>query len=178
MRMNAAAAPGPRAVGLGLSFRPIAETDLPFLTDLYASTRDEELAPVPWTEAEKQAFLRQQFEAQHHHYMTYYGDADFLVVEKDGAPIGRLYIVRWPAEHRIVDIALVPDWRGRGIGTAVLRDLCEEAGEAGKAVSIHVECYNPALRLYRRLGFAQVEDKGVYLLMEWRPGGAQVKTAS
>jgi RimJ/RimL family protein N-acetyltransferase len=175
---ESAVAPGPRARALGLAFRPITEADLTFLAALYASTREAELAPVPWTAEEKRAFLRQQFEAQHRHYMTYYAGTDFLVIEKDGQAVGRLYLARWPAEHRIVDIALVPDWRGQGLGTAMLRDLCEEAAEAGKPLSIHVECYNPALRLYRRLGFRLVEDKGVYHLLEWRPGGAQVKTAS
>jgi ribosomal protein S18 acetylase RimI-like enzyme len=167
-----------RAAGLGLTFRPMSDADLPFLAALYASTREAELAPVPWSDAEKRAFLRQQFEAQHVHYMTYYGDAEFLIIEKDNEAVGRLYLHGGAAELRIVDIAFLPDWRGRGLGTAILQDLCEEAAAAGKAVSIHVECYNPALRLYRRLGFAQVEDKGVYRLMEWRAGGAQVKTAA
>jgi RimJ/RimL family protein N-acetyltransferase len=168
----------PRAAGLGLAFRPMTDADLPFLAELYASTREEELAPVPWSDEEKSAFLRQQFEAQHSHYTTYYGGAEFLVIERGGEPVGRLYLARWPAEHRIVDIALLPDWRGRELGTAILRDLCDEASEVGRAVSIHVEAFNPALHLYRRLGFSPIEDKGVYRLMEWRPGGAQVKTAS
>lgn len=160
--------PGSRAQRLGLAFRSISDADLAFLADLYASTREAELAPVPWTDAEKRAFLRQQFEAQHAHYTMHYGEADFLVVEKDGEAVGRLYLARWTREHRVIDIALVPQWRNRGVGAAIMQDLCDEAGRAGKPVTIHVEAFNPALSLYRRLGFTLVEDKGVYLLMEWR----------
>ena len=115
------------------------------------------------------AFVRQQFEAQHHHYQTYYPEASFDLVLLDGEPVGRLYVARWTREIRLVDIALVPAARGRGLGTALLRDLLAEGERTGKAVSIHVERFNPALRLYRRLGFREVEEKGPYFLMEWRP---------
>ena len=81
--------------------------------------------------------------------------------------IGRLYIERWPSQHCIIDIAFLPEHRGKGLGAALLRDLMDEAAAAGKAVSIHVEKFNPAMQLYRRLGFTTVEDKGVYDLMRW-----------
>ncbi len=84
-----------------------------------------------------------------------------------GDDIGRLYIERWPSQHRIIDIAFLPEHRGKGFGEALLRDLMDEAAAAGKAVSIHVEKFNPAMRLYRRLGFGTEEDKGVYDLMRW-----------
>jgi GNAT superfamily N-acetyltransferase len=154
-----------------VAFRPIAPDDAPFLYRVYASTREEELRPVPWTAAEKDAFLRQQFQAQHAFYQEHYEGARFEVILRDGQPIGRLYVARWAAEVRIVDIALLPEHRGAGIGTAILRDLLAEAGATGKPVRIHVERLNPARRLYERLGFVSIEDKGVYYLMEWRPGG-------
>ena len=156
-----------RAAALGLRFRRQSETDLPFLFRLYASTRQEELAVVPWSEVAKAAFLDAQFRAQHAHYRTYYPGADWLVTVHDGEDIGRLYIERWPSQHRIIDIAFLPEHRGNGFGTALLNDLLDEAAAAGKAVSIHVEKFNPAMRLYRRLGFTCVEDKGVYDLMHW-----------
>jgi ribosomal protein S18 acetylase RimI-like enzyme len=160
----------------GLTFRPIRPEDHDFLRRLYASTREEELATVAdWTAEQKEAFLRQQFEAQHHHYQKYYPEASFDLVLEGGEPVGRLYVARWSREIRLVDIALVPAARGRGLGTALLRDLLAEGEREGKAVSIHVERFNPALRLYRRLGFREIEEKGPYFLMEWRP---QVKTAS
>jgi ribosomal protein S18 acetylase RimI-like enzyme len=161
----------------GLAFRPITEADLPFLLRVYASTRAEELAVVPWPEPEKAAFLAMQFQAQHAHYQQYYPGADWLLVLRGDEPAGRLYIVRWTREHRIIDIALLPEARRQGLSSALMQDLLDEAATAGKAVSIHVEKYNPALALYRRLGFETVEDKGVYDLMQWTPP-AQVNTAS
>jgi ribosomal protein S18 acetylase RimI-like enzyme len=157
-----------RAADSGLSFRRIAEADLPFLLRVYASTRAEELAATPMTEAMKDAFLAEQFHLQHAHYQKYYPEADWLVTLRAGEDIGRLYIERWPSQHRIIDIAFLPEHRGKGYGEALLRDLMDEAAAAGKDVSIHVEKFNPAMRLYRRLGFVVEEDKGVYDLMRWK----------
>jgi ribosomal protein S18 acetylase RimI-like enzyme len=157
-----------RAVNIGLTFRPIADVDLPFLARLYASTRAGELAATPWTDEQKAAFLDMQFRAQHSHYQQYYPKADWLVTMRDGEDVGRLYIERWTKEHCIIDIAFLPEHRGKGFGAALMRDLMDEAAAAGKAVSIHVEKFNPAMRLYRRLGFTTEEDKGVYDLMRWR----------
>jgi ribosomal protein S18 acetylase RimI-like enzyme len=91
------------------------------------------------------------------------------VIAVDGEPVGRLYVHRGPSEIRIVDIALLPEHRGDGLGTLLLRDLLAEADAAGKSVTIHVERMNPALRLYERLGFSVAEDKGVYLFLERSP---------
>jgi ribosomal protein S18 acetylase RimI-like enzyme len=159
-----------RAADAGLSFRPIAAADLPFLARVYASTRADELAGTPLTGAQKAAFLETQFRLQHAHYQKYYPDADWLVTMFGGEDVGRLYIERWPSQHRIIDIALLPEHRGKGFGEALLRDLLDEAAAAGKDVSIHVEKFNPAMRLYRRLGFTAEEDKGVYDLMRWTSG--------
>jgi ribosomal protein S18 acetylase RimI-like enzyme len=92
-----------------------------------------------------------------------------LLVLHGGAPVGRLYLSRWAREHRIVDIALLPEYRGAGLGTALLRDLLDEGAAAGKAVTIHVEKFNPALTLYRRLGFVAAGEEGAYDLMRWKP---------
>ncbi|WP_246689310.1 GNAT family N-acetyltransferase [Mesorhizobium sp. M8A.F.Ca.ET.207.01.1.1] len=153
----------------GLSFRSAAQADLTFLSRLYASTRMEELAVTDWSEAQKAAFLDMQFQAQHAHYRKHYPQADWLVVERAGQAIGRLYIERWPGEHRIIDIAFLPAHRRKGYGGALLRDLIGEAWLAGKSASIHVEKNNPARRLYVDLGFVVVEDKGVYDLMACAP---------
>jgi ribosomal protein S18 acetylase RimI-like enzyme len=154
------------AAPLALDFRPLAATDYDFIEALYLSTRAEELALSGWPEAERTAFLAQQHRAQHHHYLTYYPHAERLILERDGAAIGRLYVDAWTRELRIVDISLMPGARGQGIGGALLRDVIEWAAADGKGVSIHVEKVNPAKRLYERLGFVVVEDKGVYDLME------------
>jgi ribosomal protein S18 acetylase RimI-like enzyme len=152
-----------------LELRPADRDDEPFLFALYVSTRAEELAIVPWDDAQKEAFLRMQFDAQRRHYATHYPAAAHDVVLVDGEPAGRLYVDRREEEIRIVDIALLPVYRGRGIGTALLTPILEEADAGGKTVSIHVEHNNRARRLYERLGFAQVEDQGVYALLERRP---------
>ena len=156
-----------------ITLRPVSSSDRDFLLRVYASTREEELAPVSWTEAEKAAFIEQQFEAQDRHYREHYAGASLDVVEWDGAPAGRLYVARWSDEIRIMDIALLPEFRGRGIGTALLRALLNEASAAGKRLTIHVEKFNPARRLYERLGFAEAADRGVYVLMEATPSSSR-----
>jgi ribosomal protein S18 acetylase RimI-like enzyme len=150
---------------------PVEPGDREFLCRVYASTRAEELAVVPWDEAQKDAFLRSQFDAQDRWYREHYPRASYDVVLIDSEPAGRLYLHRGDTEIRIVDIALLREHRGRGVGTRLLRDVLAEA--AGRRVTIHVERMNPAPRLYERLGFSVAEDKGVYLLLE-----RQVNTAS
>jgi ribosomal protein S18 acetylase RimI-like enzyme len=152
-----------------LTLRPVTPDDRPFLERVYASTRSEELAAVPWTALQKAAFLRFQFDAQDHHYRLHYAQARFDVILASGAPVGRLYVDRGDREIRLIDIALLPEHRGAGIGSALLAELIAEARRAQKPLSIHVERDNPAQRLYRRLGFAPTgTETGVYQLMEWR----------
>ena len=152
--------------------RPATDGDAEFLLRLYASTREDELAAVDWPQEHQEAFVRQQFEAQAAWYREQYASpaTTFDVIEVGDEPVGRLYVARWEREVRIVDISVLPAWRGRGVGSRLLSALLAEGDAAGKPVSIHVERFNPALRLYVRLGFALKEDKGVYLLLE-RPAG-------
>jgi ribosomal protein S18 acetylase RimI-like enzyme len=150
-----------------LRLRAITPEDVPFLAGVYASTRWDELAPTGWSDEEKAVFCRRQFDAQTAHYRENYPGASLQIIERDGVSIGRLYVARWEREIRIMDIALLPEHCGSGIGTELLRGLQEETRSAGKSLTIHVERFNPALGLYQRLGFKQIEDKGVYLLMEW-----------
>jgi ribosomal protein S18 acetylase RimI-like enzyme len=159
-----------------VELRPIEPQDAELLFRVYASTRADELAIVPWDEAQKEAFLRAQFESQDRWYREHYERASLDVVLVGGVPGGRLYVHRGESEIRIVDIALLPEHRGNGVGSALLRELLDEADAASKRVTIHVERFNPALRLYERLGFAVAEDRGVYLLLERSP--AYVNTAS
>lgn len=138
---------------------------------VFAATRAAEIALLPWTAAEKDALLTMQFEAQHRSYQDRFTEARFDVIELRGEPAGRLYVDRREDEIRLVDIALLPEHRGRGIGTALLRSLLDEGAASGRRVSIHVEHTNPALRLYERLGFERVRDDGIYWFMEWTPRG-------
>lgn len=152
-----------------VSLRPATAEDMESLAAVYATTRMEELAATDWDDSQKAEFCRMQFAAQDTHYRQHYPTAEFSVIEVSGVLVGRLYVDRWSREIRIMDIAILPQHRGKGIGTDLLVDLKEEAADSGRRLSIHVERFNPALRLYERLGFRMTEDKGVYFLMEWTP---------
>jgi GNAT superfamily N-acetyltransferase len=158
----------PTLVSRPLTLRPAIAADEPFLRRLYATTREHELSLVAWTDDQKAAFVDMQFAAQHRHYHEHYHDTTFDIILLDAEPAGRLYVARWASEICIVDIALLPEFCNRGLGTSMIRALQDEARAAAKPLRIHVERFNPALRLYERLGFRQIEDKGVYLFLEWR----------
>ncbi|MCB0955932.1 MAG: GNAT family N-acetyltransferase [Ilumatobacteraceae bacterium] len=157
-----------------LALRPERPDDRPLMFALFAQSRAAEMALVDWTAAQQQAFLEHQFAAQTEAYRGAYAGGRFDVVELDGLAIGRLYLADLGEELRIVDIALLPMWCGRGIGSALLADVLAEADAAARPVSLHVEHWNPARRLYERLGFVPVSEDSVYVLM--RRG--QLKTAS
>lgn len=157
------------ASALGISYRAFTEDDLPFVSELYASTRREELAMTGWPAELQAGFLAQQAAAQHCHYALHYADAEWLIIERDGNAIGRLYLRAIPGGLRIVDISLVPDCRGQGIGSAILADILDYARVRESEVTIHVERNNPARSLYRRLGFETIEEKGIYDLLGLRP---------
>lgn len=154
---------------LGLSTRSCTDEDLPFLASLYASTRAEEVAATGWPAEIQRAFLQQQHEAQHSHYQRAYPGAEWLLVIHGGEAVGRLYLWENEGDVRIVDISLVPAARGKGWGGALLRDVQADAAARGLSVSIHVEYMNPARRLYDRLGFVEIEGKGIYKLLRWEP---------
>src|ERR1700704_4763188 len=122
-----------------ISLRPITPEDVSFLAGVYASTRAEELAVTGWSEEEKAVFCRRQFDAQSAHYRENYPGASLQIIERDGISIGRLYVAHWEREIRIMDIALLPEYRGSGTGTQLLRELQEEARLSGKSLTIHVE---------------------------------------
>jgi ribosomal protein S18 acetylase RimI-like enzyme len=154
----------------GLALRPETAADVPFLFQLYVSTRWDELASLTdWSEAQKIGFLESQFTAQRDHYLKYYANSSFDIIEQHGVPAGRLYVDRQERTLLIVDVALLPQWRGRGIGTALIEALFAEARGVGKEVSISVEKFNPAQRLYRRLGFREYAEDDVYWFMYWSP---------
>jgi GNAT superfamily N-acetyltransferase len=162
--------PVQRAAEFGISYRALGEDDLPFTAAVYAATRTEELAVTGWPEEVKQAFLAHQHAAQHHHYQAHYPGADWLIVERDAIAIGRLYVQEGESEIRLIDIALLPEHRGAGIGTALIDDLLGWARTLGKPVSLHVEPNNPVRRLYIRRGFVAGETQGAYQRMDWDPG--------
>ncbi|HKK74359.1 MAG TPA: GNAT family N-acetyltransferase [Saprospiraceae bacterium] len=156
-----------------IEYRPIQlPTDLDFLRKLYISTRWEEVAVLlDWTEQQKLNFLSEQFGFQHAHYMEQYRDADFMVIMQRETQIGRLYKDYRSDEIRIIDIALLPEYRGKGIGSQIMQGVLAEAKKKDLAVRIHVERNNPAMKLYDGLGFKKIGDTGVYYFMEWSSTG-------
>jgi ribosomal protein S18 acetylase RimI-like enzyme len=160
-----------------VALRPVRDGDRPFLLRVYAGTRAEELALVPWSPEQKAAFVAQQFAAQSAHYARQYPRMSADVILIDGAPAGRLLVDRGDGAIVVVDIALLPEHRGRGAGSGLLRGVLGEAADAGRRVVLQVERHNRAIGLYERLGFRPVADHGLYLELEWAPRG-QVKTAS
>ena len=153
----------------GISLRRERPEDETFLIALYASTRAEEIARTPWTDAQKSEFLRWQYQVQTAHYRTHYHDADFCIIEAGGCSIGRLYVHRRVREIRLMDIALLPGWRRRGIGSGLVNALLQEAKMAKLPVSLHVEATNPARRLYYRAGFQRGTELGFYERLVWLP---------
>jgi len=132
---------------------------------------------LPWTEAQATSFLRMQFTAQHDYYQAQFTGASFDIIELSGNPIGRLYIDRRTDALCVIDLALLPEYRNQGIGTAVLETLLQEAAALGRPVRLHVETFNPAQSLYRRLGFIALETQGIHVLMEWRAPAAIQRNA-
>lgn len=154
----------------GFALRPACAADLPFLRQLYRALRAEELAPLGWPAVAQAAFADGQFALQHAQYLDHYRGAEFALIEQHGDPIGRYYLLREAPDHLIVDISLCADARGHGVGSALIAQTQRQAGQRGCGVRLHVRHDNTgAQRLYRRLGFAIVDDAGAYLSMRWRP---------
>ncbi len=156
-----------------LQLRPERTDDHAFLEALYADVRHEELAPLPWPEQAKRDFLDAQCRLQREHYAEHYRAAEFLLVERAGRSIGRIYLHAATAELRLMEIALLRSERNHGIGSAVMRHLQQVAQARCIPLTLHVEPNNPAQRLYLRLGFTCIENRGVYDFLGWTPVDAR-----
>ena len=160
------------AAPANVTLRPVTENDQEFLVELYATTRAQELAMVPWSIDQQQAFVRAQFFAQQDHYRQKYPDASHDIIVTDDRQVGRLYVGRLEREIRIVDITLLPAERNAGIGSYLIQQLLDEAKRDKKLTRIYVEEFNPSLRLFDRLGFSVREQQGIHLLLEWSPSNS------
>lgn len=149
------------------TLRPAVPDDAGFLLHVYATTRADELALTDWDDSQKQAFLRMQFQAQHRYYHEQFPRADYSIVVTTGADVGRWYVDRAPGVMRILDIALLPAWRGKGLGSELMAGLLADAARIDSTVELHVECNNRARDWYRCLGFEEVGDAGIYRRMRW-----------
>jgi GNAT superfamily N-acetyltransferase len=155
-----------------LRLRDERDADATFLQSLYASTRAAELDQVDWPQEIKDAFIAHQFNAQRQQYRQHYSSAAFLLIEQAGEPIGRFYLHLARAELRLMDVTLLPERRGQGLGTALMQRLLDWGDALHLPVTLHVEPFNPAQRLYLRLGFETLEVRGVYHFMQRLPAGS------
>jgi|ERR1043165_1204535 GNAT superfamily N-acetyltransferase len=168
----------PSASPANITLRPVGPQDHEFLIEVYASTRAEELALVPWTSEQQQMFIHAQFAAQKQHYAQKYPAATHDIIVVEGRAVGRLYVARLDQEIRIVDITVLPAERNSGIGSYLIEQILDEAKSAGKVTRIYVEEFNPSLRLFKRLGFSVSAQHGMHLLLECSPATQEVKNAS
>ena len=159
---------------VSVSLRTVTSADREFLVAVYGGTRAQELAQVEWDEGQKEAFVRWQFERQEEEYNQRYPNARYDVILVDGVPAGRLWIGVDDKQIRLLDIAIIPEFQNRGVGTKLLHQLMAEATESNKVLRHMVFVLNDnAYRFYERLGFATIEDLGGYKHMEWAPGQSQ-----
>lgn len=161
--------------GRGFGLRAATAADLPWLRLLYAGTREEELAPLPWPPEARRAFCDQQFTLQHEHYLRHYPDTEFLILALEAQPVGRLYLHHGRLEDVVVDISLLPAWRGQGLGTALLAAAQAQAATRGAALLLQVSRHNPRARaLYERLGFevGATAASATHVTMQWRASTA------
>ncbi len=153
-----------------ISLRPISPEDAEFLYEVYASTRADELAQVPWSEAQLRAFLKMQLNARDQSYRMYYTGIDDRIILSGNQPIGRLIVIRTDEEIRLADVALLPEHRSGGTGTALIKDLMTEAGNTLRPIRLQVEKPNVQARhLYDRLGFTTTGENITHFQMEYRP---------
>jgi RimJ/RimL family protein N-acetyltransferase len=159
----------PPGITLRLLTPPISSADEDFLIALYGSTREQELAPLPWDTAQREAFIKLQHTAQLRHYQSQYPEAVHQIILSGNLPIGRSYVDRREREIRILDLSLLPKYRGQGFGSSLIRGLIDEAKHSNKTLSVYLEAHNQYQTLFARLGFKPVEAKDANILFEWRP---------
>ena len=156
--------------GVSVSLHLAQPKDEPFLFEVYASTRLNEMAAWGWDAAQQQAFLQMQFAAQHRTYPLAPPQNYYWIIRLNDRPIGRMIILRTDEEIRLASIVLLPEYQNAGIGTLLIQDLLAEAAAVGKPVWLHVLRSNvAAARLYERLGFVKIGEDDSHFQMEWRP---------
>src|SRR5215472_6852228 len=158
-----------RSSPIAPALRPAVPDDEAFLYELYCSTRAHEIAAFGWDRAQQDAFLQLQFRGLQRHYQVQQLDVDFRIILQDGRPIGQLIVMRSATEIRLADIALLPEYRGSGIGSRLIGDLFTEARGSGRPLTLHVEKTSRAVALYERLGFQRIDETGFHYKMEWQP---------
>ncbi len=157
--------PIPAAVAVVL--RPVRSGDEPFLLEVYKSTRPE-ITELGWEAAQQEAFFKMQFNGQQRSYEMQYPEAAHQVILFKDEEVGRLITFITEHETRLADVALLPQYRNLGIGALLVKELCAEAARMNLPVRLQVSKFNPAIRLYERLGFYRIGESTTHFQMEWQ----------
>ena len=145
---------------------PVSSSDEPFLVELYASTRAEEMALVPWNNDQKHLFLQMQFEAQNQYYRERYPNASFDLIRFDDCPVGRLYLAELADEIRIIDLTFLPAHFDPQVFEGLIKEILQKGAQVGKPVRIYLENYSPQTEIFVRLGFQKIGEHGIYFLWQ------------
>jgi GNAT superfamily N-acetyltransferase len=154
-----------RLAQAGLVLRPALPLDLELLAAIYATTRTDEMNLVAWSPEQKKAFTDSQSRLQESHYATHYPEAERLLVEREGSVIGRIYVDCSGSDARLMEITILPELRRHGTGTLIIGEFIRWTDSMRHDASLHVEPFNPAKRIYERMGFAVRETVGIYEFM-------------
>ncbi len=154
-----------------VSIRPATAQDRELLLRIYASTRARELALVPWDAAQKSLFLRRQFAFQDQHYRTQFPDAEYSIVVHNGEDAGRIFITRDESRIHVLEFTILPEHRGRGVATEIVRRLKEEARGKALPLTTYLDQLSDSQAWLEKRGFTRISDEGIHYLMRWTPSG-------
>ena len=158
-----------------ISLRPAQDGDEPFLKRVHTvrGIGSSRRCSRPDEAELYHKVMAQQYDSQHRFYFANYDTAHYGIIQWTDQPIGRLYVDYRDDEVRVLEIAILPDYRGRGIGRIVMTGLCLEAAMRRKPVRLCVHYLSRAQRFYRQLGFREIGVEGPDRLMEWRQTHAE-----
>ena len=153
-----------------IQLRPVEEKDAAFIEAVYRTTREAELHLTNWSEHQKNAFISMQSAAQLADYKTKCPGARFQVIIYNKKDAGRFFTCETENDIRLLDITILPEFTGKGIGTNLLHRLIQRSTKVQKKISLYVLASSPAIKLYQRLGFIHIKSNGLYYYMEREPG--------
>jgi ribosomal protein S18 acetylase RimI-like enzyme len=157
-----------------IDLRPATAEDQGFLVAVYKSSRGDDLRDLGWDKDRIDVFLEMQYQAQRTFDQTDHSRATDEIVLCSGQRAGRLLVDADEDEIRFIDLALLPEYRDRGLGTYLVRRLQKQASAANKPLRLQVIRFSRAVNLFERLGFSRTSETGTHFQMEWKPPGSEV----
>ena len=154
---------------LAVTTRPMTDDDSMLLFELYASSRADELSRSGWATPQQRSFFRMQAQNQERYFLRHHDHLDRRTICINGFSAGRLLVDRPDHAVTIVDLALLPAFRGRGVGSLLIRCLLEEAAEADLPVHVEMPKDSPSVATFMRLGFRSSDDLGDRWHLVWNP---------